>query len=429
MNRTNNLRLCIEKPLRGQENVLQDMRHQSNSLQQFQKLQATFYSSKLWPRGETITISFVQPVGRPIEWTPLSYLKNSKNVGGALDPIEYEIRDLSPVDAVKKIIMERIQPVVELNFLFVPKNGNIRIGFEDSGAWSLVGTDCLGSDEITTMNFGWLDSATVIHEMGHALGLIHEHQNPRGALIEWNEDAVYEWAERTQGWDEETTFRNIIEKYSVDQTNGSDYDPESIMLYFFDSKLTKNGNGTKQNLRLSKTDIKYLSEQYPGKNVKDIEELVVTETNEKTSWYWIIVVVMVIVFLGAVLVILKKISSKKTRVKPLGQKSDRERSYIDPVRYEPVRQQSYEPVRQQSYEPARQQSYEPARQQSYEPSIQEPVRMRSQGLSQFLQTPIEPGIRLFEPIPPSRPIQEDIFNNRFRSKSVPLRQVNDVTGF
>ena len=47
------------------------------------------------------------------------------------------------------------------------------------------------------MNYGWLtpDSdddelrRVVLHEFGHALGLIHEHQNPEGG-IEWNEPAV-----------------------------------------------------------------------------------------------------------------------------------------------------------------------------------------------------------------------------------------------
>lgn len=37
------------------------------------------------------------------------------------------------------------------------------------------------------MNFGWVDVPTVIHEMGHMLGMIHEHQNPKGQNIDWND--------------------------------------------------------------------------------------------------------------------------------------------------------------------------------------------------------------------------------------------------
>jgi len=48
------------------------------------------------------------------------------------------------------------------------------------------------------MNFGWFDdntsdsefSRTVIHEFGHALGMIHEHQHPLAA-IPWDKDKVY----------------------------------------------------------------------------------------------------------------------------------------------------------------------------------------------------------------------------------------------
>ena len=113
------------------------------------------------------------------------------------------------------------------------------------------------------MNLGWFDVATVIHEFGHVLGLVHEHQNPRGA-IDWNIDKVYDYYENDPfDWSEERINTNIINKYDKEQINGSEFDPCSIMLYFFPANITNNGVGQHQNLRLSGTDIKYISEQYP----------------------------------------------------------------------------------------------------------------------------------------------------------------------
>ena len=84
----------------------------------------------------------------------------------------------------KKVVRERIQPFVGLKFVFVPQGGNVRVSFNPhGGAYSLVGTDCLKSKEQSTMNLGWLDAGTIMHEFGHVLGMIHEHQNPRENLF------------------------------------------------------------------------------------------------------------------------------------------------------------------------------------------------------------------------------------------------------
>jgi len=40
------------------------------------------------------------------------------------------------------------------------------------------------------MNLGFVDRPTVLHEFGHALGLIHEHQSPFKGGFEWNKDEV-----------------------------------------------------------------------------------------------------------------------------------------------------------------------------------------------------------------------------------------------
>lgn len=59
------------------------------------------------------------------------------------------------------------------------------------GSWSYIGTDALHlPKESASMNLGFVDAATVMHEFGHALGLIHEHQSPFKGGYEWNKEEV-----------------------------------------------------------------------------------------------------------------------------------------------------------------------------------------------------------------------------------------------
>ncbi|HET7459826.1 MAG TPA: M12 family metallopeptidase [Longimicrobium sp.] len=122
----------------------------------------------------------------------------------------------------------------------------VRISFMlGDGSYSAVGTDVLtrGSGE-RTMNFGWRLAGsdglnTALHEIGHTLGLEHEHQNPF-AGIEWNEEAVFRaLAAEPNNWDREKTHWNIIRKISPNEVQGSSWDPNSIMHYPFGPGLIR----------------------------------------------------------------------------------------------------------------------------------------------------------------------------------------------
>jgi hypothetical protein len=69
-------------------------------------------------------------------------------------------------------------------------------------------------------------------------------------------------AKESQCWNEETTRQNIINKYNKNSINGSDFDPLSIMLYFFPASLTTNNIGTEQNFRLSGQDVIWIDKMY-----------------------------------------------------------------------------------------------------------------------------------------------------------------------
>ncbi|WP_437777222.1 M12 family metallopeptidase [Sorangium sp. So ce1097] len=153
----------------------------------------------------------------------------------------------------------------------------IRISFyADQGSWSALGTDALIQRAFPmnqpTMNFGWLRDDTseeecsriVLHEFGHALGAIHEHQNPRGGIV-WDEEAVYRYFSGPPNyWNREQIRHNVLEKYSEDILLGTEFDPSSIMLYSFPASLTRGGARLVQsNTRLSQRDIDFIKVAYP----------------------------------------------------------------------------------------------------------------------------------------------------------------------
>jgi hypothetical protein len=121
----------------------------------------------------------------------------------------------------------------------------IRIGYsaQDGTSASAVGRDVLRIplNEPTTV-YGWnLTSAygkgTALHELGHVIGMEHEHQNPY-AGIKWREQAVYDaLAKPPNSWDHDTTYHNILKKLSQQEVQGSIWDPDSIMEYEFEPGL------------------------------------------------------------------------------------------------------------------------------------------------------------------------------------------------
>ena len=163
-----------------------------------------------------------------------------------------------------------------LTFQFVEDPAaEIRISFDQQGSWSALGTDALVEEYFPkngpTMNFGWLTpdssdteySSVVLHEFGHALGLIHEHQNPAGG-IQWNREAVIrELSGWPNYWDEATIQFNVFDRYSTTQTQFTAFDPKSIMLYSFPRHWTLNNLEFPENTELSQTDKDFIKARYP----------------------------------------------------------------------------------------------------------------------------------------------------------------------
>ncbi|MEM8585990.1 MAG: M12 family metallopeptidase [Bacteroidota bacterium] len=162
-----------------------------------------------------------------------------------------------------------------INFQFVGSGtGDIRISFDRNGSsWSMLGRQALNAPaNRPTMNFGWFTDSTpeyefrrtVLHEFGHALGLLHEHQNPVGG-IPWNEQAVYDFYWRTQGWNQQTTYQNVMARQNADETQYSAYDAQSIMHYPIPTQLTHGSYEVGLNTTISPTDAAFIARAYPGR--------------------------------------------------------------------------------------------------------------------------------------------------------------------
>ncbi|MCZ6759495.1 MAG: M12 family metallopeptidase [Gemmatimonadetes bacterium] len=141
------------------------------------------------------------------------------------------------------------------------------------GIWSYVGTDALAvSGPTMSLGVSAMDTGgpefrfDILHEFGHALGLIHEHQNP-SADIPWDKDVVYEeLSQPPSNWTRETIERNIFSK--ADSNAFPDYrpfDPMSIMWNEMPERYFTRVFSQRSEPELSASDREFIGKVYPFK--------------------------------------------------------------------------------------------------------------------------------------------------------------------
>lgn len=187
-----------------------------------------------------------------------------------------------------------------------PENGKemqIRVSFSQDGYWSQVGQNSVVfvDQKEPSLNLGGFmnvapdqlsdyEIGTIRHEFGHALGIEHEHQNPKGGCDnEYNWDQIYSYLEGPpNNWTKETIDWNLRQAAGEDLQT-TKFDKDSNMLYQFPAEFYKKGAKSKcfvstPNSQISAGDRALLARMYPANAASRLEAF--KENKEKFEAIW-----------------------------------------------------------------------------------------------------------------------------------------------
>ncbi len=171
-------------------------------------------------------------------------------------------------EARDALLAERIRSIAEewtvgtgLRLVWIgdPDHADVRIGLRVGWCCSYVGVPPALPPDKPTLN---IDGAAeldderlrylVLHEFGHMLGFIHEHQAP-GLEPEWNLEAIRE--RRARLGRRPRSSRTSSRTSPPIPRAAPTADPDSVMCYDYPARWTKNGVAGRLNTRLSPRDL------------------------------------------------------------------------------------------------------------------------------------------------------------------------------
>jgi len=301
LNNILSLRLCGTKSMFTKEKT--KLRSLSNK--QAKKLKFIIQKKNLIPPKTTIKVQFtwiypnisLQDLLKKITNNNDEQLQTLFNI--EVENIQQQNTDDDiKIDAIKEllkkyciiILMEQFQPIIGNNIRFQIDTNTSTPSIDYQFRISFVENDCSTYHLPDALNFyddtnnpsvatrgtinmgGWFDISTALHELGHAIGLVHEHQNLCGFNYTWKDkEIIYTYYNVVNGWDKAAVDNNMLD-YVVDfDTIMSIYDPKSIMMYDLPIFLSLNKIEYNNNVRLSPNDVYYINSIYGWK--KSLEEL------------------------------------------------------------------------------------------------------------------------------------------------------------
>lgn len=166
---------------------------------------------------------------------------------------------------VQRVAVEWLK-YANLTFKFtIEGDSDVRIAFDPSGgSWSFLGTDALAvPGKESTMNLGWTTRENILHEFGHVLGLVEEHQNPK-ANIKWDIQKVMKSLKAAPNfWSDAEIQDKVFRKFPREQLGDyRDFDPRSIMTFGFPPDYT-GGVAIGGATDLSESDKRLVQRLYP----------------------------------------------------------------------------------------------------------------------------------------------------------------------
>lgn len=164
------------------------------------------------------------------------------------------------------------------------RESQIRVSYDQPGYWSQLGQNSViytaqEEPSLNLQDFDKVDPSVldqpeprgiILHEFGHALGILHEHQSPVSNCVnEFDWDYITRYLSGPpNNWDEETIKFNMA-PFSGEDLMMTEFDPKSVMIYAFPKEYYLKGEQSScfiphENTEISESDRITINYMYPS---------------------------------------------------------------------------------------------------------------------------------------------------------------------